>query len=388
MFANTKIKVLHIVHSMPHGGIETFLVSMLKIYNHDRFQMDIIYTGPEKGEYADEVRSLGARLIPCRLHYEQIRFVSNFYKFLRREKYDVVNSHYDDLGGGAMLAAWLARVPVRIASYHTDRLDRGFLRNLYMRIMRYLIVRTATNITTSSPSVSDSYFSEVPAPKVMVRSISYGVDTDFFAQKPAKTLDLKKYGFDENHLIVGHVGSYRPQKNHRALLKIAKRIINDVPNARFLLRGALCTGRMVTGHTKEDITRQIDELGLSNYIVHIESLEDMREFYSVIDIFILPSRHEGMPISLIEAEASGKPIVASSIGGIVIATAPEMRNNLFEIDDIESFSKCLIDLLKDKQKRIVQGRAGQEYVRENLDIKIAVKKYEQLYLPKDNSSED
>ena len=220
-----KIKVLHVVHGMSHGGVQGFLMSILRSYDRDRFQMDILYTGPRQGPYAPEVENLGSRMIGCRLKYDQIRFVYNFYKLLRKERYDAVNSHLADIGGGVILAAWLARVPVRVASYHTNLGDKGFLRNLYLRIMRHIIVRFATEITTSSPGVTESHFSSVKVSEEKVHAISYGVDTDFFATEPQKKLEMATFGFGPDNLIVGHVGSYRPQKNHEALLKIAKKVV-------------------------------------------------------------------------------------------------------------------------------------------------------------------
>lgn len=379
-----KYKILHVLNSMTHGGTETFLMSMLRCYKREQFQMDIMCVGRQAGEYAPEANALGANLILCRMNYDQIRFVYRLYKFLRRERYDVVNSHLEDMGGSVILAAWLARVPVRVASYHSSRIDMGFLRNIYLRIMRQIIANSAISITAPSQAVSNSFFAKMRFNHNKIHLITYGVDTAFFAQKPVRVLDLSRFGFDHNNLIVGHVGNYRPQKNHKALLRIASLVINEVPNARFIFRGAVCRGRMVSGCTKEEIDEQISVLGLSRYIAHVESLEDMRQFYSAIDVFVLPSKHEGMPISIIEAQAAGKAIVASRLPGIMLATAPQMQGNLFEIGDVESFAKCLIRLLKDKQKRKILGKAGQEYVQKERDVKIAVRKYEELYLPHDN----
>ena len=170
--SNRRLRVLHIVHTMTHGGIETFLMSMLRCYDRQQFHMDILYTGPREGEYAAQAKALGAKLIACKLGYDQIRFTYHFYKLLRRERYDVLNSHLADLGAGAILAGWLAGTPARIASYHTHLPDKGFLRNLYLYIMRRFILKTATAITTSSTTVSESYFTRTPAPENMVHPIS------------------------------------------------------------------------------------------------------------------------------------------------------------------------------------------------------------------------
>ena len=375
------VRVLHVVFSMVHGGIETFLMSMLRCSDRSKFEMDVMYTGQSEGEYAPEVRSLGSKIFGCRLKYDQIRFVYNFYKILKREKYDAVNVHLADMGGGAMLAAWLARVPVRVASYHTSLPNMGFLRNLYLRIMRSIVVHTATDITTSSPGVTDSHFHKMNVDFNRIHAITYGCDTAAFEQRPQKVIDLSKFGFGDDNIIIGHVGSYRPQKNHDALIKIAKVVIDKIPNARFVLCGATCNSPSVLGY-KAQVESKIEQAGLKQYIAQVQGIEDMREFYHAIDIFILPSRHEGMPISIIEAQAAGKPVVASRINGIVLATCPQMQCNLFEIDDIENFANCLIDLLLDGEKRASLGKAGRLFAKKNLDINIAVGKYQNLYLPK------
>jgi glycosyltransferase involved in cell wall biosynthesis len=376
-----KIKVLHVVYQMSHGGIETFLMSMLGTYDRHRFHMDIAYCGPDEGKYASEVRLLDSRLLPCKLEYDQLRFIYAFYKLLKRERFDAVNIHLADMSAGAILAAWLARVPCRVASYHTGWWNRGFLRNFYMSVMRCIIRCTATAITTSSPAVTAEYFGHNSAAKNKIEAITYGCDTVAFAKPPKDILDLSTKGFGHEHIIIGHVGSYRHQKNHKGLLKIIRGVIDKAPNARFVLCGAACASNSVDGRYKCQIDSEIVRLGLGNYIAQVQGIADMRQFYHSIDIFVLPSRNEGMPISIIEAQAAGKPVVASNIDGIAIATAPEMKNNLFEVDDVEGFISCLVDLISDKAKRMSQGVSGQKFAQQYLDIRKAVEKYQSLYLP-------
>ena len=149
-----------------------------------------------------------------------------------------------------------------------------------------------------------------------------------------------------------------------------------MPDVRFLLCG---TG----GDLRQSVDQKIVKAGLSSHIIQVQGLSDIRQFYASIDVFILPSRHEGMPVSIIEAQAAGKAVVASNLEGIKIATADGMKTNLFAVDDVESFSKCLVDLLKNKKERLTQGKAGQGFVRKYLDIKVAVERYERLYLPRE-----
>jgi len=375
--SSEKVKVVHVVKELSHGGIETFLMSMLRNYDRQKFEMDIVYTGGREGKYATEAKQLGTKFIACPLIRDQIGFVKRFCKILREGNYGAANSHISDMSAGAIFAAKLMKVPARVASYHENLYRQTALKRFYRRTLRKIVIKAATDITTSSPGVSQSHFGTIVVPVDMIHPISYGVDTVYFAEKLDRRLNLTRFGFDRSNLIVGHVGRYVVHKNHRALVKIAAKVVKAVPNARFLMCGAS------TGPLKQDVEKQIAESGLSNYFGMIEGVADIREFYSSIDIFVLPSLLEGMPVSIIEAQAAGKPVVASRLGGIEIATADEMKKNLFAVDDVDAFSKCLIDLLKDKEKRITLGKIGQSYVQKNLDIKIAVRKYEKLYLPKE-----
>jgi len=268
-------------------------------------------------------------------------------------------------------------VPARVASYHETFIPSTRIKNRYRQVLRKMIIKCATDITTSSPQATDSHFTDVVAPAGLVQAISYGVDTAYFAQNPKEPLDLKKFGFGPDNLIVGHIGRFVGSKNHHTLIKVITKVLEAVPNARFILRGDSYSP------LKKEIESLISENGLAQYIGFVEGMADIREFYDAIDLFVLPSLREGMPVALIEAQASGKAIVASNLNGIEIATAPEMKSNLYAPHDVESFAKCIIDLLRQPEKRISQGKAGQEFVRKNLDIKTAIRKYEQLYLPKD-----
>ena len=373
MSTEEKIKVLHVVCQMGHGGIETFLMSMLRNYDRDKYHMDILYTGPQEGDYADEVRSLGSKMISCPLKYDQVRFVYSVKKILKDGGYGAVNNHLSDIGGGAILAAKLAGVPARVSSYHTNLLKRKGAKKFYMEIMRRLTLKTATGITTSSPDVTDSHFQGFKVPKGLVQSISYGVDVSNFS-KTNSVEPLPELVQSSENLVVGHIGHYTPQKNHDALIKIASLVVKELPSAKFVLCGS-------GGDLREQVEQKIKDSGLSEHVLQVQGLSDIRQFYSSIDVFILPSRHEGMPISIIEAQAAGRPVVASDLEGIRIATADEMKENLFSIDDVEPFSKCLIDLLNNKDKRLSQGNAGKSFAENYFDIKLAVRKYEQLYLP-------
>ncbi len=371
-----KIKVLHVVKTMDHGGIETYLMSVLRNYDRERFQMDIMYTGPREGSYAPDARTLGARLHGLPLHYDQIRFVWKFYRFLRRNHYDAVNVHLADISGGATLAAWFAGVRSRVVSYHSQLDDMGFLRNLYLRGMRTIVLKTSTSITTSSPAVTESHFSRINTSNKHIEPIAYGCDIKRFSTAPEALLDIDRSNWKADTVVIGHIGSYRPQKNHEALIQIARNVLNKAPHTRFVLCGAASSGY---DDYKNRIDQMIDSSGLRPFLSQVQGLDDVRKLHYACDIFILPSRNEGMPVSLIEAQAAGRPVVASRINGIVLATAPEMQQNLFEIDDVESFANCLVDLIRNKEKRIQQGIAGQKFARENLDIKVSVNKYQLLY---------
>jgi len=366
-------RVLHHVHTLDHGGIETFLMYMLKNYDRDRYQMDIVYSGPHEGAYANQARDLGAEILSCPMAYDQIRFVVQLIKLLKEGQYDAFNTHLDDFGAGALVAAKVAGVSARICSYHSNHVMRPFLKSIYQYTMRCIAKKVATKITTSSPDVTESHFGKKGLINPKIQSITYGCDTRYFGDENVEPLCLDQYGFTKENIVIGHVGHYSWQKNHRGLLEIASRVIDKIPQIRFLL----CANG---GSLRDEIECEIDRLGLRSYIVQVERLEDIRQFYASIDLFILPSVHEGMPVCIIEAQASGVPVVASKLGGVVVATCPQQQGNLFESNDIEGFVQCICNLLFDRKEMKEVGEAGKLFSKENLDIKYAIGQYQALYL--------
>ncbi len=155
--------------------------------------------------------------------------------------------------------------------------------------------------------------------------------------------------------VVGIVASLSAEKNHRVLLGAASRVIQFVPHVHFVLVGE--------GERRQAIERERARLGLEPRVHLLGFREDVRELIAQFTIFVLPSSHEGMGTSLLEAQALGVPIVASRVGGIPEVVTDGVTGRLVEAGDAEGLATALIETLQQPERSAEWAARGRESVR-------------------------
>jgi glycosyltransferase involved in cell wall biosynthesis len=206
-----------------------------------------------------------------------------------------------------MWAARLAGVPIRIThSHNTDHspTEVSTSRRLYERWCRALIRQHATAGLAVSALAAVPLFGERWRDDPRWRVFYHGIDlAPFYARAELATLrtDL---GLPLRGPVIGHVGRFAPQKNHALLLEIFAKVCEQRDDARLLLVG--------DGPLREVLVEQAQRLGLTDKIVFAGVRSDVAELLSLMDVMVFPSRHEGLALVLLEAQASGLPIVMTS----------------------------------------------------------------------------
>ena len=183
-----KIRILHVLNWLAQGGVEVYLMNMIRTYDRSRYQMDFCCKGKAEGEMAEEARSLGSEILMCRMNSDQVRFIHRFAKLLKSNKYDIVNSHLCEYSGPVVYAAHLAKVPVRISSYHSLALRPGTSNILtkrpllkpfvlcYMSVCYKLALRYSTAITGCSQTSIESHFPNRDPRDKRFKVMNYGID--------------------------------------------------------------------------------------------------------------------------------------------------------------------------------------------------------------------
>jgi glycosyltransferase involved in cell wall biosynthesis len=305
------IRILHVVGSMNRGGIETWLMHILRHIDRDRFKMDFLVHTTKTCVYDEEIRSLGSCIIPCPHSSKPWLYARTFKQaMLEYGSYDIVHSHVHHFNGYILRLAKQAGVPIRIAHSHNDTSfvenEAGFQRTVYLGLMKWWIAKYATMGLGASDRAATNLFGSFWETDPRWQLLFYGIDLAPFHQTVDLVAVRSELGIPADAFVVGHVGRLYEQKNHRFLLEIAVEIIKREPRMHLLLVG--------DGPLRSILEERVIEMDLSKQTLLIGSRSDVsRLMRGAIDVFLFPSLHEGLGLVLIEAQASGLSCVLSDV---------------------------------------------------------------------------
>ncbi len=272
--------------------------------------------GSGPGSLVEAAASAGVSTRPCSLR-PVLSFPRRFSAMLRELAPRIVHSHVHGASGWLLWMANRAGVPVRVAHSHTTvdghRSTPGRL--LYRALSRRLISRHATAGIGVSASSAEALFGDGWARDSRFRVIHTGIDLSPFSRLVRRDEVRRGLQLPADATVVGHVGRFHAVKNQRFFLRVANLLARRDPRMRFLLVGE--------GPLRGDIERLADDLRIRHLCVFTGERADVaRLLMGAMDLLLFPSLWEGLPISLIEAQAAGLPIVASASVTPEVAAVP------------------------------------------------------------------
>jgi glycosyltransferase involved in cell wall biosynthesis len=301
------IRILHVLGTLNPGGVEVWLLSVLRLLDRKKVRFDFCTLGSEAGIYAAEVQQLGSAVYRCP-RFPVYNLGSRFRKILREGQYHVVHSHVHLFSGALLRWAQVERVPVRIAHSHTshdDNSDRP-LRRYYRRLMQNWILRHSTHGLAISQIAGIELFGKAWQHDKRLSALHYGIDLKRFAYPVDKKQVREELGIPVDAPVVGHVGRFVNAKNHHFLLQIAAEILKVRPDIHFLLVG--------DGPLKAAIAEQSKAMHIAPNIHLVGARNDIpRLMQGGMDAFVFPSAWEGFGLVLIEAQAAGLPCTLSDV---------------------------------------------------------------------------
>jgi len=303
------IRVLHVVGGMDTGGIETWLMHMLRRIDRDRYRFDFLAHTAKPCFYDEEIRSRGCRIIPCPHPTRPWQYARDFLRVLKEHgPYDVVHSHVHHFSGFTVMLAKLAGVPVRIAHSHNDtslnESRAGIVRKFYLQSTRWLIHRCSTLGLACSGMAAVNLFGKDWERDSRWRILQYGVDFEPFTQSVDRAQVRRELGIPLDAFVLGHVGRFAQQKNHDFLLDVFAEFSRRGKNAYLLLVG--------DGDLRAELVEKTKRLGLTEKVIFSGVRPDIARLMSgAMDVFVFPSHHEGLGLVVVEAQAAGLPVVMS-----------------------------------------------------------------------------
>jgi glycosyltransferase involved in cell wall biosynthesis len=313
------IRVLHICYPLIRAGIETWLLNVLKHIDAKRIQFDIA------------VHSLGHQLEPDYLSHGARIFkipradrLPSHWLGLRRlirdsGPYHVIHSHVHHTGIEFMICRGTkARL---VAHAHNDErafTDAPLIHRLALQISRPWITKYAHAGLACSRRAAAAFFGKHWEKDPRFAVLHYGIDLARFQKIEGDGASFReKLQLPREAVVIGHVGRFAPQKNHAFIIALFPHILQRIATARLLLVG--------DGPLRPNIEKVVRAAGLESRVHFLGSRPDVPELMThVFDVLLFPSLHEGLPVTLIEAQAAGCPVVCSDEVPPETFTIPEL----------------------------------------------------------------
>lgn len=295
--------VLHIIAKLYIGGAEK-VARDIGLYAPAGYENHYVVFGDEIGEYEEGLIERGCRVFhmpPPAESYPQ--FVRNLKKLMREYDYTAVHAHTMFSSGWVMLAAKQMNVPVRVAHAHSAlRTDASAVKSVYEAAMRRMILGCATELVGCGIEAGNRLFGE-KAFAQRGRLINNGTDTAKFAFDHEKRARMRSELGLEDKSVIGHAGHLVKVKNQSFLLDIMPDILERKSNAVLLLLGE--------GVDRKMLEEKASALGIRDKVIMTGSIPNVEDYLCAMDVFAFPSLYEGMPLSIVEAQANGLPCVIS-----------------------------------------------------------------------------
>ncbi len=365
------IRVAHIMGKMVRGGVESVVMNYYRNIDRRKVQFDFFADSDSVDPlpYKEEIESLGGRIyiVPP---YQQInKYLPALTKLFKENGYKIVHSHLNTLSVFPLYAARRAGVPVRIAHNHSTAAKGETKKNIMKYALRPFAKVNATHYAACSRYAGEWLFGKKSMERGEVTIFNNAIDLDRFRFDPAVRDEVRRELGIENKFVVGHVGRFCFQKNHEFLIDIFAEVHKQNPNSVLLLVGG--------GELLDEIKQKINDLSLDQSAIILQNRSDVNRLYQAMDVFVFPSRYEGLGIVCVEAQAASVPVIAS----IAVPKDAEMTNYIKRIDlskGADYWATETLGCLKLKNRNEIMKTANMRY-----DIKIQNKKlleyYELLY---------
>lgn len=365
------IRILHVVGSMNAGGVETWLMHMLRFMDPNRFSMDFLVHTTQPCFYDDEIRSLGGRIIPCLSPSKPWLYDRNLKQVLREHgPYDIVHSQLYLFDGFVVRAAKQEKIPVIISHIHpfTDIKNNSFARKVYQWLMSKSIAKHSTHVLFPSKNTGDVFRSICDISGKHTDILHNGVELSRFRKEVDKNAIRKKFGLPIDEQIVIYVARFAPSKNHAQLIRIADSIDRDKLRVHFVIVGS-------TGSLLESLKEQVNN---RSNISMISGIKDISDILNAADLFFFPSLEEGFGVVAIEAAAAGLPIVATFLPTIQEACPLSHHAFMFPPNDDEIARKNILNILEDDKLRKRLSTDAKKWS-SNFSIEKSVEKLTSIY---------
>ena len=370
MSEKNTFKILHLISSSGFLGAESVVLELAK---ENAAAGQCVTIGAFKNlsnphlELVNAASTLGLKveIFPCRRYFDP-KTILLIRAFIFRNQINIIHSHGYKGNFYALMAA-RGKIPWVITCHNWTRTT--FKLKVYALLDR-LLIRFATKVVAVSEEiVSELHRWGVPAHKMSV--IDNGIDLHKFSGQKRNYALKECFGIEEKSKVIGAVARLTKEKGHIYLIEAAKNIVSVLPGTTFLIVG--------DGNERDQLEKRVMNLGLKDKVIFAGQREDINDILSILDIFVLPSLTEGLPIALLEALASRLPVVATNVGAVPKVIIDRRTGLLVESRSAKSLSDAISELLVNPERAREFGYQGYRKVEREFSSKSMAERYFNLY---------
>jgi glycosyltransferase involved in cell wall biosynthesis len=351
MSEGARLRVMYVVGNSVIGGAENHVITLVAALRKMEFPVAVVC--PRPGPLVDALKALGVRAhlidmvrpAPDDEYEVSLPAMGELAALMRRWRPDVVHSHLYPAFVHGSLAGQLSGVPALVTTAHTLIVRPGDA---------WLTKLTATRIIAVSQAAKTLLVEGGVAPRA-IHVIYNGIEPRYFDDESASAASVRaQLGIPADAPVIGTIARLSAEKGHRELLHIAHGVLQRKPEARFLIVG--------TGPLADELETQTAKLSIQDRVIFTGARRDVTALNHLMDVFLLPSREEALPLAMLEAMAAARPIVASNVGGVPEVVVDGDTGMLFGPDDRQRFTDAVVNLIERPELARQYGERGRKRV--------------------------
>jgi glycosyltransferase involved in cell wall biosynthesis len=363
-----KIKVLHLIKSLGRGGAEMLLPETIRLHDKEKFEFHCIYFLPWKSQMVDALVQQGARVtcIGANNNLEILRQIPAIIRYIQEHKIDLIHSHLPWAGFASRIIHRRTKVPVVYTEHNKQERYHKITKLLNRKSFNW-----QSQVIAVSSDVAESIKSNI-ACTVPVTTVLNGVNTVLFQRNMQQGIQLRKqHGISEDAIVVGNLAVFRFQKRLPEWLDAIHAIYNNNPTIRAVLVGA--------GPLEQEVKAKIESLQLQEVVITPGLQTNTVDWFSMMDIFMMSSEFEGLPIALLEAMSCECAVVSTDAGGIKEVIRHEKDGLLVGVDEWGQLAQEVQKLIVDNDLLGKLKIAARERVVHDFSLQKMVDQLESIY---------
>jgi glycosyltransferase involved in cell wall biosynthesis len=365
-----RLRVLQVIPKLTTGGGQRVAMDLVEHLDHKQFEVEIVSLYPFSGE----IFEVYCKEFGLNVNYltKQVGFDADIFfeinKVFRKYKPQVVHNHLHGLYT-ILPSCLLNKIPVRIHTVHSiaNEEAKGLHRFIDSLAFNRLGVLPVSISRVVLKSVFEIY-GEVESPVIY-----NGVDIRKYSFSEYERIKWREQNYiAENAFIFVNVAGFNYIKNQRLLIYAFREVLQYYPSSFLILVG--------DGEMRQEISSLVEELGISKRVLFTGLSSNVAQLLSASDCFVLSSDWEGLPLSVLEAMAGGKPIIATNVGGVSELIVQSENGLLVPAGDYRQFASAMIELCREPSRILKMGERSRQIAEQRFNVHEMAKQYGELYL--------